>query len=170
MKTNDNNRIFDKQTKTWFEVTPEEYKRYDQWRTNLRKREQYHGRCMCPRQKWWLCDGMCEDCEFHAPGDMLSLDATETDAEGGEFSLLDCFASPESVLNEIILDQVLMKQLLKRLEELMPEAIEIGKLRQEGLSDEAIADIIGIKRTTFLSRLKEVKSILREEYGEDFDF
>ena len=170
MKSNDNNRIFDKQTKTWFEVTPEEYERYDQWRTNLRKREQYHGRCMCPRQKWWLCDGMCEDCEFRAPGDMLSLDATGTDEDGDEFSLLDCFASPESVLNEIILDQVLMKQLLKRLEELMPEAIEIGKLRQEGLSDEAIADIIGIKRTTFLSRLKKVKSILREEYGEDFDF
>ena len=170
MKTNDNNRIFDKQTKTWFEVTPEEYKRYDKWRTKLRKREQYHGRCMCTRRKWWLCDGVCEDCEFHAPGDMLSLDETETNEDGEEVCMLDCFASPESVLNEIVLDQVLMKQLLKRLDELMPEAIEIGKLRQEGLSDEAIADIIGVKRTTFLSRLKKVKEILQEEYGEDFEF
>ena len=59
MKTNVNvKRIYDKQTKTWFEVTPEQYAEFDQWRTNKRKREQYHGRCMCPRNKWWLCDGI----------------------------------------------------------------------------------------------------------------
>ena len=170
MNTNGNYRIFDKTTKTWFEVTPVEFKRYDTWRTNLRKREQYHGRCMCPRRKWWLCDGVCEDCEFHAPGDMLSLDATRKDDDGEDVCILDCIASPESILNEIILDQLVMQQLLKRLEELMPEAIEIGKLRQEGLSDEAIADIIGIKRTTFLSRLKKAEEKLRKEYGPDFNF
>ena len=170
MKSNDKRRIFDKTTKTWFEVTPEEYKRYDAWRTNLRKREQYHGRCMCPRNKWWLCDGVCEDCEFHAPGDMLSLDATKKNEDGEETCILDCYASPESVLNDIVLDQLLMQQLLKRLEELMPEAVEIGKLRQEGLSDEAIANIIGINRNTFRSRLKKTEERLREEYGEDYPF
>lgn len=58
MKKNENNvkRIYDKQTKTWFEVSPEQYEEFDRWRTNLRKREQYHHRCMCPRSKWWLCD------------------------------------------------------------------------------------------------------------------
>ncbi len=78
MKKNENivKRIYDKQTKTWFEVSPEQYEEFDRWRTNLRKREQYHHRCMCPRSKWWLCDGMCQDCEFHAPGDTLSLDMT----------------------------------------------------------------------------------------------
>jgi DNA-directed RNA polymerase specialized sigma subunit len=101
---------------------------------------------------------------------MLSLDATRKDDDGEDVCILDCIASPESILNEIILDQLVMQQLLKRLEELMPEAIEIGKLRQEGLSDEAIADIIGIKRTTFLSRLKKAEEKLREEYGPDFNF
>lgn len=56
-------RIYDKQTRTWFEVTPEQFEEYDRWRTRIRKREQYHKRCMCPRSKWWLCDGMCQDCE-----------------------------------------------------------------------------------------------------------
>lgn len=53
MKKNENNvkRIYDKQTKAWFEVSPEQYKEFDRWRTNLRKREQYHHRCMCPRSK-----------------------------------------------------------------------------------------------------------------------
>ena len=62
MNTNDNygkqNQIYDKQTRTWFKVTPEQFKEYDRWRTRIRKREQYHGRCMCPRSKWWLCDGI----------------------------------------------------------------------------------------------------------------
>ena len=156
-------RIYDKQTKTWFEVSPEEYKQFDTWRTNLRKREQYHHRCMCPRNKWWLCDGMCDDCEFHAAGDILSLDATTTNDEGDDVRLLDRFTSPESNLNDIILDQILMQQLLKRL-------AEIGQLRLQGLKDDDIADIIGVKRTTFRSRIEKARAKLREEYGEDFYF
>ena len=164
------NRIYDKQTKTWLEGTPEQFKEYDRWRTRVRKKEQYHHRCMCPRSKWWLCDGMCEDCEFRAAGDILSLDATSTNEEGDEISLLDGIASPESDLNDIILDQILMQQLLKRLAELMPEASEIGQLRLQGLKDEAIADAIGVKRTTFRSRIEKARAALREEYGEDFLF
>lgn len=167
---NEVNRIYDKQTKTWFEVTPEEFTEYDRWRSRVRKKEQYHHRCMCPRSKWWLCDGMCDDCEFHAAGDVLSLDATRTNENDDEVSLLDGFASPESDLNDIVLDQILMHQLLKRLAELMPEAAEIGKLRLQGLKDESIADAIGIKRTTFRSRIEKARAALREEYGEDFQF
>ena len=59
-----------------------------------------------------------------------------------------------------------LTQLLKRLQELMPEAIQIGKLREDGLSDEAIADIIGIKRTTFRSRLEKAREKLCEEFPE----
>ena len=50
----------------------------------------------------------------------------------------------------------------------MPEAEEIGRLRMNDLSDEAIADIIGIKRTTFRSRLAKAKVILAEEYPDFF--
>jgi len=61
-----------------------------------------------------------------------------------------------------------LDELFTRLNELMPEAVEIGKLRQEGLSDEAIGKIIGIKRTTFLSRLKKAKEQLAAEYPDLF--
>ena len=50
-KANQSKRIYDKQTKTWFEVTPEQYKEFDTWRTNLRKREQYHHRLRVPRSR-----------------------------------------------------------------------------------------------------------------------
>ena len=44
--TEKTSRIYDKQTRTWLEITPEQYEEYDRWRTRIRKREQYHGRCM----------------------------------------------------------------------------------------------------------------------------
>lgn len=75
MKNNGNQsqRIYDKATRTWYEVPEDQYREFDRWRTNLRKREQYWGRCFCPRGKWWLCDGDCVDCEFHTRNE-VSLD------------------------------------------------------------------------------------------------
>ena len=170
MKNNENSvkRIYDKQTKTWFEVSPEQYEEFDRWRTNLRKREQYHHRCMCPRSKWWLCDGMCQDCEFHAPGDTLSLDMPVSNEDGDEVTLLDTLVVTAPTIESVICDKAELDQLFERLNELMPEAVQIGKLRQDGLSDEAIAEIIGIKRTTFLSRLKKAKEQLAAEFLDRF--
>ena len=170
MKNNENSvkRIYDKQTKTWFEVSPEQYEEFDRWRTNLRKREQYHHRCMCPRSKWWLCDGMCQDCEFHAPGDTLSLDMPVSNEDGDEVTLLDTLVDTAPTIESVICDKAELDQLFERLNELMPEAVQIGKLRQDGLSDEAIAEIIGIKRTTFLSHLKKAKEQLAAEFLDRF--
>ena len=170
MKKNENNvkRIYDKQTKTWFEVSSEQYEEFDRWRTNLRKREQYHHRCMCLRSKWWLCDGMCQDCEFHAPGDTLSLDMPVSNEDGDEATLLDILVDPAPTIESVICDKAELDQLFVRLNELMPEAVEIGRLRQDGLSDEAIAKMIGIKRTTFLSRLKKAKEQLAAEFPDRF--
>ena len=78
-KSENTNRIFDKNLKTWFEVPADYYKEYDRERTAFRKRMQDHGRCCCPRSKWWLCDMMCDDCEYRRAGDLLSLDAPEGD-------------------------------------------------------------------------------------------
>ena len=169
MKTNVNGkRIYDKQTKTWFEVIPEHYAEFDQWRTNKRKREQYHGRCMCPRNKWWLCDGMCDDCEFHAPGDVLSLDKPVSNDDGDEVTLLDTLVDPAPSIESVLCDKAELDQLFARLNELMPEAQDIGKLRQKGLTDEAIAEVIGIKRTTFRSRLAKAKKQLAAEFPDRF--
>ena len=172
MNTNDNygkqNHIYDKQTRTWFEVTPEQYEEYDRWRTRIRKREQYHGRCMCPRSKWWLCDGMCQDCEFHAPGDTISLDAPVSNEDGDEVTLADTLMDPNSLFVSAMCDREELRLLLARLDELMPEAREIGRLRQKGWTDEAISDTLKIKRTTFLSRLKKAQEKLASEFPDCF--
>jgi len=164
--TNDNQskRIYDKTTHTWYEVTEEQYREFDRWRTNLRKREQYWGRCFCPRNKWWLCDGNCLDCEFHN-STTVSLDDPLPDGEG---TLADYVPDDAPLIEEVLSEKAELDQLFARLQELMPEAKRIGELREEGLSDEAIADIIGIKRTTFLSRLKKAKEKLAREFPDWF--
>ena len=58
MEANDNqrqsNRIYDRNLKEWFEVPADYYEEYNRERTAFRKRMQDHGRCCCPRDKWWL--------------------------------------------------------------------------------------------------------------------
>lgn len=116
---NKDNHIYDKQTRTWFDVTPEQFQEYDRWRTRIRKREQAHGHCMCPRSKWWLCDGMCQDCEFHAAGDTISLDAPVANDDGDEVSLGDTLMDPDSLFDSILCDKAEMDMLFARLEELI---------------------------------------------------
>jgi DNA-directed RNA polymerase specialized sigma24 family protein len=157
-------RIYDKTTKQWYEIPEDQYREYDRWRTALRKRMQYRGECFCPRSKWWLCDGNCLDCEFRN-NTTVSLDDPLPDGEG---TLGDYVPDDAPLIEEVLADEMMLAQLLHRLDELMPEARRIGELREEGLSDEAIADIIGIKRTTFLSRLKKAKEKLAREFPDWF--
>jgi DNA-directed RNA polymerase specialized sigma24 family protein len=166
MKTNDNQskRIYDKTTKQWYEIPEDQYREYDRWRTALRKRMQYRSECFCPRSKWWLCDGNCLDCEFHN-STTVSLDDPLPDGEG---TLADYVPDDAPLIEEVLSEKAELDQLFARLQELMPEAKRIGELRKEGLSDEAIADIIGIKRTTFLSRLKKAKEKLAREFPDWF--
>ena len=167
-KDNQSKRIYLKATRQWVEVSEEYYRDHTRYHDALRKRQQSHGQCVCPKNKFWLCDGDCLTCEFRRAGDMLSLDYTVENEDGDACSPLDNLADPAPSIEEIICDKAELDQLFARLNELMPEAVEIGRLRQDGLSDEAIAEIVGIKRTTFLSRLKKAKEQLATEFPDRF--
>ena len=75
---------------------------------------------------------------------------------------------PASLFDSILCDKAEMDMLFARLEELMPEARKIGLLRQKGMTDSAIANTIGVIRTTFLSRLKKAKEQLASEFPDRF--
>ena len=161
-------RIYLKTTRKWVEVPECYYKDHTRYYDALRKRRQSHGQCVCPKNKFWLCDGDCYNCEFCRAGDMLSLDYTTENEEGDTCSPLDALENPTPSFESVICDQAELDQLFARLNELMPEAVQIGQLRQDGMSDEAIAKLIGIPRTTFLSRLKKAKELLQCEYPDLF--
>lgn len=157
-------RIYDKTTKQWYEIPEDQYREYDRWRTALRKRMQYRGECFCPRSKWWLCDGNCLDCELHN-NTTVSLDDPLPCGDG---TLADYVPDSAPFIEEVLSEKAQLDQLFERLQELMPETKRIGELREEGLSDEAIADIVGIKRTTFLSHLKKAEGKLSQEFPDWF--
>lgn len=161
-------RVYIKSTRQWVEVSEEYYRDHTRYYDAFRKRQQAHGKCVCPKNKFWLCDGDCHNCEFRRAGDQLSLDYSNENEDGDVCSLLDSLADTTPSVEEVIADKAELDELFARLSQLMPEATRIGSLRQEGLSDEAIAKVIGIKRTTFLSRLKKAKEQLAAEYPDHF--
>lgn len=161
-------RIYIKSTKEWVEVPEEYYREHTSYYDTFRKKAQYHGQCTCPKNKFWLCDGDCYNCEFHRAGDMLSLDFENENEDGDAVSPLDAIPDTAPLVDEVVCDRAALSQLFDRLAELMPEAEEIGRLRMADLSDEAIADLIGVKRTTFRSRLAKAKAVLAEEYPDFF--
>ena len=174
MKDNQNtqvpkrHRIYLKASRTWVEVSEEYYRDHMRYYDAFRKRKYSHGQCVCPKNKYWLCDGDCCNCEFRKAGDMISLDHLEESDDGEDCSTFDAMTGATPSIEGALCDRIELERLFERLNELMPEARQIGQLRQKGLSDEAIARVIGIKRTTFLSRLKKVKAQLAAEYPDLF--
>lgn len=165
---NQSKRVYIKSTRQWVDVSEEYYRDHTRYYDAFRKRQQAHGKCVCPKNKFWLCDGDCHNCEFRRAGDQLSLDYTTENEDGDVCSPLDSLADTTPSVEDVIADKAELDELFDRLSQLMPEATQIGNLRQEGLSDEAIAKVIGIKRTTFLSRLKKAKEQLAAEYPDRF--
>lgn len=163
MQTKDSQRqstcIYDRNLKKWFEVPADYYKEYDRERTAFRKRMQDHGRCCCPRDKWWLCDMFCEECEYRRAGDLLSLDAPEGD---DSVTLLDQQEADGPRMEDVIADRDLLARLIKRLQELDPDADTILALWQEDstMSDRAIAKALGRPQRTFADQMKRYRTEL----------
>lgn len=164
MSTNENysqireHYIYDPDTKQRIPVSDEIYNEYYRPIWNTFRKAHRHGCCSCPGSKWWLCNGDCAVCKYRTAGDSLSLDY--------EQEILGDTRPDDFDLESIVTDRIVFKQLLKRLDVLMPEARRIGELRLDGLSDNDIADVLGVPRTTFRSRLKKAQAMLHDEYSD----
>lgn len=169
MTSNENQYyIYIRSTKESIPVTKEEFDNYYREINAYRQKQQYHGRCVCPKKKILTCDMDCATCPFHRAGDNLSLDFTVTDADGNEKAIVDDLADPSPRIEDMVVDGIRLQQILTRINELMPRAIKIGQLRQLGYTEEAIAAEIGVGRKTFAYRLKKLKATLEAEFPEYF--
>ena len=164
---NNTRRIYIRSQRRWQEVPEEVYQEYTRFHDTYRHRMQGRGLCSCPRNKWWVCDADCLTCEYRNADVIASLDSPIGEEED-DLTLMDTIADDSVAVSELATDRIVLEQLFKRLADLMPEATDIGKLRLQGLSDEAIAKKIGIPRTTFLSRIKAAKKLLAQEYPDFF--
>lgn len=160
--------IYLRSTRERIPCTKEEFDNYYRDINAFRQKQQYHGRCVCPEKKRLDCDIDCATCLFSKAGDTRSLDYTMTDEDGNEIAWVDMLEDQTASFEDAIADQFQLKAILDRLVELMPQALEIGRMRQEGLSDTAISCEIGIPRKTFTDRIRKVHSILKTEFPEYF--
>ncbi len=156
-------RIYIKSSREWVDASEEVYRDYMRHCDATRKRMQYHARCACPKKQFWLCDADCLACEFRRAGDILSLDHDLAGDTGG-LTMFDAIADPTPLIENTIANYEELSELLHRLAEMMPEAIKIGLLREQGLSESAIAAELGIPRTTLRSRLSKAREQLKPEF------
>ena len=120
-------------------------------------------RCGCPKEKQWRCDGVCEGCRFQRTVD-VSLNTVLGDSE--DLILENSFLVGANQEN-ISVEKLYAETKLKRLDEIMPLARQIGILRLEGKSDREIALTLGIPRTTMYRMVERAKKILELEFQEN---
>lgn len=167
MQNNDNQKtyfIYVRSTGEKVPVTKEQHNSFYKEADRIRHKEQDHGRCMCPYRFIWRCDGDCLDCEYHATGDITSLDQPLSDGNG---TLCDYMPDRSKSMEEIISDRMLLKQLFARLRELDPDADIIIQcwLDDYKISDRAIAEKLGRPQRTFADQMKKIRTELRKVRG-----
>lgn len=166
-------RIYVRSANQWVPCTKEQFDDYYRDINAYRRTQMNHGRCFCPPPKRFMCDMDCWNCPYRAAGDIKSLDAGRIDDAGDEMNWLDHLQEEIPELqtpsnDDIVTDAMYLRQILNRLNEVMPQAIEIGRLREKGFTDTAIAIEIGTPRKTFTYRIKNAMKILKSEFPEFF--
>ena len=153
-------RLYSKAARQWFPVTREQYEEYDRERTAFRKRMQDRGCCNCPRNKWWLCDMICDDCDYRICS-TLSLDKPEGD---GSVCMADIIPDNGPLMEEVQADRDLLNRLIDRLHELDPDAdILLEQWREnDKVSDRAIARALGYPQRTFADKMKRIRTEMRK--------
>ena len=156
-------RLYSKAARQWFPVTKEQFEKYDRERTAFRKKMQDRGCCNSPRNKWWLCDMICDDCDYRI-NRMLSLDKPEGD---GSVCLGDIIPDNAPLMEEVEADRDLLDRLIDRLRELDPDADTLLELWQanDKISDRAIARALDCPQRTFADRMKRLRTELRKTRG-----
>lgn len=164
MSKNEKSRfIYSKAMGEKIPVTEEEYTEFYKEVTRTRKREQYHGRCVCPKKYIWSCDGDCDICEHHI-SDTLSLDAPNSE-DGASLYNTD-LAEAKSIEN-LIEDHIMLEQLLQRFRELDDDADSIINmwLNNEKISDRKVAEALGRPQRTFADQMKKYRKEFRKIRG-----
>ena len=166
MTTKVNQRqIYLKSTKEWVFVSEDFHKQYFRDVDTYRRNEQRHGRCSCPRNKWWLCDMDCLNCEFYCGSGQLSLDAEMATKNGDHVTLADTAVVDTATPESIIADQVLLDALWQELDALDPEGRHICELLSH-LSEREAAKTMGLKRSTFKRHWAKVKALLAKKLSD----
>jgi RNA polymerase sigma factor (sigma-70 family) len=154
------NCLYDKDEKRWIKYTEEEFLKEKKKRNKERKKAVRDRRCVCSYENDWYCNASCEGCMYQVKREKSIYDTAKRDST---LSLEECITDnidPEKDWVECM-D---FKRILLRLDEIMPEARKIGRLRIQGKSEDEIAQCLGVSRATIYRRIKAAYQVLSKEF------
>ena len=167
MQNNDNQKyIYIRSTRERIPCTEEEFYNYYRDIDAFRKRQQRHGRCVCPSAKRLDCDMDCESCPFKRAGDSLSLECETKCDDGKEMRWVDNFPDLGPTVAEQIEEADLLIALRKIVAELTPDEQAICHAVMESLSERTAAAALNVTRKTFTYRREKLFARLRESLKE----
>lgn len=144
-------------------VNEEVYKEYTRWKENLRYRARRDGKC--GQSNYHLCSGDCASCPWQQEGyRVISLHKAlgpELEHETPELN------TTASSLDDVVADRLLLEELYRKLDELIPDGSRVFRLRAENYSEREIARKLGIKSQSTLNyRIRKMDAFIREHRAE----
>ena len=146
--------IYLKDLHQWVPVSKADYDNYYRDINAYRRRQQQHGRCVCPASKRYLCDMDCNNCRFQRAGDEISLDYTISNEDGNRASWLDDLPDDGPSAQSILEERELLEALMSKLNELDPDGRSICELLLQNKSEREIAAIMGISQQSTINYKK----------------
>ena len=156
------NCLYERTLGKWVQYDEATYIKLRKERLRFRMRMRRQDRCFCPGEERWKCDCMCDGCPYKKELE-VSLDSEITGTEGLR---LGDVLTDETDQESVCIEKMYYGEVLKRLDEIMPQARQIGVMRMEGKSDREIAQKLGMDRMTMVRMLARVKALLWEEFEE----
>ena len=141
------------------EVDETVYRAYYQpiWRTRINAFRAME--CHCPRNKLWLCDGVCPGCDYYRPKDIESLEKIKSDELDGLVngdSLIDYSQKTEL----LVLERELIDALFEAIHKLEPENRQLCLLMMR-YSEREAAKKLNVSRVTISRRWSKIKKQLK---------
>ena len=157
-------RIFDRDTGVWIIVPRVTGLEYDRMLAKKRMKAQRFKYCCCPRKKYWLCDGICDDCEYGIPGNTVSIDSESFEKFYSEWELRQSAAIE---MEDTVERNDLLERVIARFRELDKDADVIVSLWRddERMTQSAIAKALGRSRQTFSYQMTRYRNEFRKIRG-----
>lgn len=156
-----------------YEVSEEAYKKMMIDINRIRKATQRNGECYCTKDKFWQCDGCCEDCPFYHKKAISLSDVAYKDDKGEndityeEITPDTTFSNtPEGMLFNILVEE--LKDTLERIDpkaKLIFESLYIKVMTNEFDSLRKIAEELEIPWSTFHDKLTIVQEWSKKIFG-----
>ena len=155
-------RLYERELGCSVEYSAEVYDILRRMRETMCRKQREKKMCVCGKKQQWQCNGFCDTCPYRKRVDN-SLNRNIGNTDGLTF---EDFVSDGCDYEAMSIGAALAHDVLARIDEIMPQAREIGVLRLQGLSDRQIAERLKMPRTTMVRMMNRLRELLKEEFGE----